>query len=90
MYDVCIIGAGVVGANIARELSRYQLNICVLDREDDVSCGCSKANSGIVHGGYSDKPGTLKAELCGYLFSSFAIAFSRSSAASDTFVSSLL
>ena len=64
MYDVCIIGAGVVGANIARELSRYQLNICVLDREDDVSCGCSKANSGIVHGGYSDKPGTLKAELC--------------------------
>ncbi len=64
MYDVCIIGAGVVGANIARELSRYQLKICVLDREDDVSCGCSKANSGIVHGGYSDKPGTLKAELC--------------------------
>ena len=64
MYDVCIIGAGVVGANIARELSRYQLNICVLDREDDVSCGCSKANSGIVHGGYSDAPGSLKAELC--------------------------
>ena len=64
MYDVCIIGSGAVGANIARELSRYQLKICVLDREDDVSCGCSKANSGIVHGGYSDKPGTLKAELC--------------------------
>ena len=64
MYDVCIIGSGAVGANIARELSRYQLKVCVLDREDDVSCGCSKANSGIVHGGYSDKPGTLKAELC--------------------------
>lgn len=64
MYDVCIIGAGVVGMNIARELSKYKLKICVLEKEDDVSCGCSKSNSGIVHGGYSDEPGTLKAELC--------------------------
>lgn len=64
MYDVCIIGAGVVGMNIARELSRYKLRICVLEKEPDVSCGCSKANSGIVHGGYSDEPGSLKAELC--------------------------
>ncbi|SMC53022.1 NAD(P)/FAD-dependent oxidoreductase [Sporomusa malonica] len=64
MYDVCIIGAGVVGMNIARQLSRYNLKVCVLERHDDVSCGCSKANSGIVHGGYSDEPGTLKAELC--------------------------
>ncbi|MDF2499725.1 MAG: dependent oxidoreductase [Anaerosporomusa subterranea] len=64
MYDVCIIGAGVVGMNIARELSRYKLRVCVLEKEADVSCGCSKANSGIVHGGYSDEPGTLKAELC--------------------------
>lgn len=64
MYDVCIIGAGVVGMNIARQLSRYQLKVCVLEKGEDVSCGCSKANSGIVHGGYSDEPGTLKAELC--------------------------
>lgn len=64
MYDVCIIGAGVVGMNIARELSRYKLRICVLEKEPDVGCGCSKANSGIVHGGYSDEPGTLKARLC--------------------------
>lgn len=64
MYDVCIIGAGVVGMNIARELAKYQVRVCVLERRDDVGCGCSKANSGIVHGGYSDHPGTLKAELC--------------------------
>lgn len=64
MYDVCIIGAGVVGANIARELAKYDLKVCMLERCDDVSCGASKANSGIVHGGYSDEPGTLKAELC--------------------------
>lgn len=64
MYDVCIIGAGVVGMNIARQLSQYHLQVCVLEKSDDVSCGCSKANSGIVHGGYSDEPGTLKAELC--------------------------
>jgi glycerol-3-phosphate dehydrogenase len=64
MYDVIIIGAGVIGANIARELSKYKLNVCMLEKEEDVSCGSSKANSGIVHGGYSDEPGTLKAELC--------------------------
>jgi len=64
MYDVCIIGAGVVGANIARELAKYKVTVCLLEKEEDVSCGASKANSGIVHGGYSDKPGTLKAELC--------------------------
>lgn len=64
MYDVCIIGAGVIGANIARELAKYKVKVCLLEKEEDVSCGASKANSGIVHGGYSDKPGTLKAELC--------------------------
>lgn len=64
MYDVCIVGAGVVGMNIARQLSRYDVKVCVLEKSQDVSCGCSKANSGIVHGGYSDEPGTLKAELC--------------------------
>ncbi|AJQ28282.1 NAD(P)/FAD-dependent oxidoreductase [Pelosinus fermentans] len=64
MYDICIIGAGVVGTNIARELAKYQVRVCLVEKEEDVSCGASKANSGIVHGGYSDEPGTLKAELC--------------------------
>ncbi len=63
-YDLCIIGAGVVGLNIARELSRYQLQICVIEKEEDVGRGCTKANSGIIHGGYADEPGSLKAELC--------------------------
>ena len=64
VYDICIIGAGVVGLNIAREMSRYRLKICVLEKAEDVGRGCTKANSGIVHGGYSDEPGSLKAELC--------------------------
>ncbi|MBS5081589.1 MAG: NAD(P)/FAD-dependent oxidoreductase [Clostridiales bacterium] len=63
MMDVIIIGAGVIGSSIARELSRYQLDICVLDKEPDVCCGTSKANSGIVHAGHDAKPGTLKARL---------------------------
>ena len=63
MYDICIIGAGVVGCAIARELSKYDLNICMLDKSDDVSNGASKANSGIVHGGYAAKYGTLKGKL---------------------------
>ncbi|WP_032122295.1 NAD(P)/FAD-dependent oxidoreductase [Clostridium amazonitimonense] len=64
MYDVSIIGAGVVGSAIARELSKYNLNICLIEKEDDVTTGASKANSGIVHGGYAAKYGTLKGELC--------------------------
>ena len=63
MYDVIIIGAGVSGCAIARELSRYQLNIAVLEKALDVCEGTSKANSGIVHAGYDAKPGTLKAKL---------------------------
>ena len=63
MYDVAIIGAGVVGSAIARELSRYQVNACVIEREEDVCCGTSKANSAIVHAGFDAEPGTLKAEL---------------------------
>lgn len=58
-----VIGAGVVGCAIARELSRFQLRVCVLEKGDDVSLGASKANSGIVHGGYDSKQGTLKAVL---------------------------
>jgi len=63
MYDVTIIGAGVVGSAVARELSRYQLNLCVLEKDEDVCSGTSKANSGIVHSGVDAKPGTLKAAL---------------------------
>lgn len=63
MYDVIIIGAGVCGVAVARELSRYRVNACVLEKEEDVCCGTSKANSGIVHAGYDAEPGTLKARL---------------------------
>ena len=63
MYDVIIIGAGVCGSSIARELSRYQANICVLEKEEDVCCGTSKANSAIVHAGYDAAEGSQKARL---------------------------
>ena len=63
MYDVIIIGAGVSGAAAARELSRYQAKICVLEKEEDVCCGTSKANSGIVHAGYDAAEGSLMARL---------------------------
>lgn len=63
MYDVIIIGAGVSGCAIARELSAYELKIAVLEKEPDICEGTSKANSGIVHAGYDAKPGTLKAKL---------------------------
>ena len=61
MKDVIVIGGGVVGCSVARELSRYIADILVLERGNDVSVGTSKANSGIVHGGYDAKSGTLKA-----------------------------
>lgn len=59
-YDIIIVGAGVIGCAIARELSRYQVSVLILEKENDVSCGASKANSGIVHGGYDAKHGTKK------------------------------
>ncbi len=62
MYDTIIIGAGVIGANIARELARYDLRIAVLESMSDVCEATSKGNSGIVHSGYDAKPGTLKAK----------------------------
>ena len=63
MYDVLIIGAGVVGGMLARELSRYHLSVCLLEKENDVAMGATRANSGIIHGGYDPEPGTLKAQL---------------------------
>lgn len=63
MVDVCIIGAGVTGCSIARELSKYELKTVVLEKGLDVCEGTSKANSGIVHAGFDAEPGTLKAKL---------------------------
>ena len=63
MFDVAIIGAGVIGGMVARELTKYNLSVCLLEKENDVACGASKANSGIVHGGYDPEPVTLKAKL---------------------------
>lgn len=63
VYDVIIIGAGVSGCAIARELSRKKAKILVVEREEDVCCGTSKANSAIVHAGYDAKHGTLMAKL---------------------------
>ena len=63
MIDVIIIGAGVSGCAIARELARYQAGILVLDKEEDVCCGTSKANSAIVHAGFDAAHGTLMARL---------------------------
>ncbi|MCR5032373.1 MAG: NAD(P)/FAD-dependent oxidoreductase, partial [Lachnospiraceae bacterium] len=63
MRDVIIIGAGVTGSAIARELSRYNRDVLVLEKNSDVAEGTSKANSGIVHAGYDAKPGSLMAKL---------------------------
>ncbi|HHW67725.1 MAG: glycerol-3-phosphate dehydrogenase [Epulopiscium sp.] len=63
MYDVVIVGAGVVGCAIARAISKYQLKSLVLEKENDVCCGTSKANSAIVHAGYDALPETLKGKL---------------------------
>ena len=63
MYDVIIIGSGVSGSAAARELSRYDLKIGVLEKEEDVCCGTSKANSGIVHAGFDASPGSLMAKM---------------------------
>ena len=63
MFDVAIIGCGITGAATAFMLSKYKLNLVVLEKENDVACGASKANSGIIHGCYDPEPGTLKAKL---------------------------
>ena len=62
-YDVAIVGAGVVGGLIARELSRFKISVALLEKCNDVAMGTTKANSAIVHGGFDAQNGTLKAEL---------------------------
>jgi len=62
--DVVIIGAGGVGCAVARELSRYKLNITVLEKECDVAGGISGRNSAVVHAGFNNVPGSFMAKLC--------------------------
>ena len=64
LYDVIIIGSGVVGNAIAREMSRYNLKIGVLEKELDVCNETSARNSGVLHAGFNNKPGTLMAKFC--------------------------
>ena len=73
--QVGIIGGGVIGSSIARELSKYRITVIVWEKEGDVSSGASKANSGVIHSGINSPPGTLKAHLCvegNLLFNSLA------------------
>ncbi|MBR2861739.1 MAG: NAD(P)/FAD-dependent oxidoreductase [Clostridia bacterium] len=63
MFDVVIIGAGVIGCATAYKLSKYNLKVCVLDKENDVAMGATRANSAIIHAGYDPEPDTLMARL---------------------------
>ncbi|GMO45022.1 MAG: hypothetical protein Ta2B_26080 [Termitinemataceae bacterium] len=61
LEDVIIIGGGVCGCSLLYELSRYKAKVLLLEKENDVACGTSKANSAIVHAGYDPQPGTAMA-----------------------------
>lgn len=63
MYDIIIIGAGIIGTMVARELSRYQASVLVIEKDNDVGNRTTNANSAIVHSGYDPVPGTLKAKF---------------------------
>ncbi len=63
MFDVIVIGGGVIGGAVLRELTKYQLNVCLLEGENDVAMGASKANSGIVHAGFDAAENSLKARF---------------------------
>jgi glycerol-3-phosphate dehydrogenase len=63
-YDVVVVGAGCIGAAVARELSKSMASVLLLEAADDVTQGATKGNSGIVHAGFDDKPGTRRAEFC--------------------------
>lgn len=63
-YDVVIIGAGCIGSAVARELSKFKTSVLVLEAADDVTQGATKGNSGIVHAGYDDKVGSVRAKFC--------------------------
>ncbi len=63
MFDVAIIGAGISGSALAYELSKYQLKVLMLEKENDVSLGASRANTAIIHGGYDPEPDTLMGKM---------------------------
>lgn len=63
-YDIIIIGAGCIGSAIARELSKTTASVLVLEAADDVTQGATKGNSGIIHAGFDDKPGSMRAKYC--------------------------
>lgn len=63
-YDVCIIGGGILGCMVARELSRYQVRTVLLEQREDVCMGITKANSAIIYAGYDHKPRTQKGSMC--------------------------
>ncbi len=62
VYDVAVVGAGIIGCGIARELSRYNCKAVLIEKENDVAMGTTRANSAIIHAGYDPKPGTLMAK----------------------------
>jgi glycerol-3-phosphate dehydrogenase len=63
MFDITVIGAGIIGGAIARELGKYDLKVCILEKENDVAMGTTKANSAIIHAGFDALEGSLKAKL---------------------------
>ena len=63
-YDILIIGGGAVGCAVARELSRSQRSVALVEKEADVAAGTSGRNSAVVHAGFNNRPGSLMAQLC--------------------------
>jgi len=63
-YDVVIVGGGVIGCSIARELSKYNVRVAVVEKQEDVACGTTKANNGMIHTGIGEDDGFLKQQLC--------------------------
>ena len=74
-YDVVIVGGGVIGSAVARELSRYKLSICVLEKELDVCNGTSGRNTGLLHSGILHEKGTLRAIVVHFLSECRAYGF---------------
>ena len=63
MFDIAIIGAGIIGCACAYELSKYNVKVALIEKENEICCGTTKANSAIIHAGFDAKPGSLKAKM---------------------------